>query len=416
MIQAFVGLVGGGKSFNSVRRMMSYIAKGGTVCTNILLTGWDEAKQNFPDDGPVKLFLRSIGWEYQPGQYVYIPFDDMVNNPLWYQRIPAGRDREHRTLCVVDEATDLFDSLDGGKLKSEAGYRELFRFLRLSRHAHIDVLFICQDLQAINTRLKGLVSGIWRSTDMKGFKLKGIPIPFPLDTFLLQLFDRTGKNLIQREWVPKDKRVFTLYQSESFGGALGVKWNDSAIPHGQIEKKGRVMSWKEKLLVFGLIGLNLCVSVGALVSSVSTPPPATPTVVTNVVERVSEKADNLPSERVSRRKGKSLFGISDPSQDSVPPPQATNEYYTAPLRYHRTPYRTWADFGADLVVLGKPSRYGRVVHLDQDYILCERPDGGYTFLLPSSEPFQVASHNLNLSDSGNRQMESPLVHTKMTLP
>lgn len=410
MIQAFVGLVGGGKSFNSVRRMMSYMAKGGTVCTNILLTGWDEAKQNFPDDGPVKLFLRSIGWEYQAGQYVYIPFDDMVNNPLWYQNIPAGRDRDHRTLCVVDEATDLFDSLDGGKLKSDTAYRELFRFLRLSRHAHIDVLFICQDLQAINTRLKGLVSGIWRSTDMKGFKLKGIPVPFPLDTFLLQLFDRTGKNLIQREWVPKDKRVFTLYQSESFGGALGVKWNDTAIPQGVIEKKGRVMSWKEKVCVFGLILFNLTLSTTALFcrQSVPDPMPSVPAIATEVSRIIeTNNAHKVDSPTFDKRRktglgsfahdsGSSFFGIRDTSS----PPSAlqpSNEYYTARLIYHCTPYKKWADFGSDVLTFGKPSRYGRVVHMDPDYILCERPDGCFNYLLPS---IQVAS-NLNLSDSGN---------------
>ena len=130
MIQAFVGLVGGGKSFCSVRRMCSYMASGGRCASNIRLTGWDDDLQDLSEDSPVRAFLLSLGWRYQPKQYVYISYDDMVTNPLWYERIPRGVSRDRRTLCVVDEATDLFDTLDGGKLRSDSGYRQLFHFLR----------------------------------------------------------------------------------------------------------------------------------------------------------------------------------------------------------------------------------------------------------------------------------------------
>ena len=78
MVEAFVGLVGGGKSYNSVRRMMSYMALGGRCCSNILLTGWDSSASDLSVDSPVRDYLRSIGWEYQPRQYVFIPFDEMV--------------------------------------------------------------------------------------------------------------------------------------------------------------------------------------------------------------------------------------------------------------------------------------------------------------------------------------------------
>ena len=136
MIQAFVGLVGGGKSFCSVRRMMAYMALGGRVASNIRLVGYDDALGDLKDDSPVRDYLRSIGWNYQPKQYIYISYDEMCDNPQLFKKIPAGFSRDRRTLCVVDEATDLFDTLDGGRLRSDSGYRELFHFLRLSRHAH----------------------------------------------------------------------------------------------------------------------------------------------------------------------------------------------------------------------------------------------------------------------------------------
>ena len=236
MIQAFVGLVGGGKSFCSVRRMLSYMALGGRCASNIKLTGWEDSLNDLRLDSPPVDFLRSLGWMYQPRQYVYIPFEDMVSDPEWYKRIPAGASRDRRTLCVIDEATDLFDTLDGGKLRFDSGYRGLFHFLRLSRHAHIDVLFVCQDIASINSRLRGLVANVWRSTDMKNFKL-GIFRFLPSDFFTLQLFDRTGKYLIKREFVRKDKRIFSCYESETFGGSLGVKWDGVAISDGRIKKK-----------------------------------------------------------------------------------------------------------------------------------------------------------------------------------
>lgn len=251
MVQAFVGLVGGGKSFCSVRRMCSYMASGGRCASNIELTGWDSEKGDLSDDSPVIPFLASLGWKYQPKQYVYIPFDEMVSNPLWYEKIPQGESRDRRTLCVVDEATDLFDSLDGGKLRSDSSYRQLFHFLRLSRHAHIDVLFICQDIQAINSRLRALVANVWRSTDMRNFQIGIFKFGFPFDVFLLQLFDRTGKYQIKREYVRKDQRIFRLYQSEVFGGCLGVKWDGVSVS----QAAGKIVNVSSSFPLFVKIGL-----------------------------------------------------------------------------------------------------------------------------------------------------------------
>ena len=257
-VEAFVGLVGGGKSFNSVRRMMSYMARGGRCCSNILLTDYDVATGDFLPSSPVYSYLRSIGWEYQKGQYTYIPFDVMVADPNWIKRVPAGIDREHRTLLVVDEATDLFDSLDGGRLRVDSSYREIFHFLRLSRHVHVDVLFVVQDIQSINTRLRGLVSYIWRSTDMKDFRLAKLKIPFPFNLFMLQQFDRNGKYEVRREWVSKDKRIFTLYQSEAFNNSLSVKWDGVSVDM----EKGRQKKGGHKMSKFQFFLLLLAVVLG----------------------------------------------------------------------------------------------------------------------------------------------------------
>lgn len=254
MVEAFVGLVGGGKSYSSVRRMLNYIASGGICVSNILLSGYDTELKSFTPDSAVLLYLRDVlNWQYQEGQYLYIPFDDMATLPGWYTRVPGGLSRTKRTLLCIDEATDLFDSLDRGKLNNDSVYRELFRFLRLSRHAHIDVLFICQDLNSINIRLRGLVGVIWRSTDLATFRLGGaLRIALPINCFMLQQFDRTGKLELKREFVAKDSRIFSLYQSEAFHDELGVSFS-SPIQDGSIRSKKRMTVFERIILFVSLI-------------------------------------------------------------------------------------------------------------------------------------------------------------------
>lgn len=238
MIEAVIGLVGGGKSFSCVRRMCAYMAAGGRVVTNIQFVGYCRLSGQFCPSSPVLGYLRSLGWEYQPGQYCFVAFDIMVEDASWFKAIPSGESRERRVLLCIDEATDLFDNLDRDKVRANSTYRALFRFLRLSRHAHIDVVFICQDVSAINSRLRNLVGAYWRVTDMRNFRFaKLFRLPFPVDVFLLQKFDRTGKLEMRREWLRKDKRIFGLYRSEAFSDDVGVRWDGVAVGDGRIVKK-----------------------------------------------------------------------------------------------------------------------------------------------------------------------------------
>lgn len=242
-IEAFIGLVGGGKSYCSVRRMAEYISRGGRCVSNIELIGWDKVKGDLSDDAPIIDYIREYhSWQYQAGQYKYIAFDDMVDNPEWFKSIPMGVSRTNRTLVVVDEATDLFDNLDRDKVRVNSGYRELFRFLRLSRHAHVDVLFICQDLRSINSRLRGLVSVIYRSTDMKEFRIGTLKVNFPFDVFMLQQFDRRGSMELRRHFIKKDQRIFNSYHSEAFNQDIGIGFDGYQVGDGRIEKKKRVLA------------------------------------------------------------------------------------------------------------------------------------------------------------------------------
>jgi hypothetical protein len=217
------------------------MASGCRVVSNIKLSGWSEFCGAFCPSSPVVEYLRdTCHWTYQPGQYIYIPFADMAESPTWISRVPAGPDRKHRNLLIIDEATDLFDAFDREKVRGNDGARDLFRFLRLSRHVHVDVLFIAQDLAAINSRLRGLVSFIWRATNLAEFRLPFFKIKYPCATkFLLQQFDRRGTAEVDRVKVRKNPRIFACYQSEAFNGDVGISSDGVVIADGRIiETKG----------------------------------------------------------------------------------------------------------------------------------------------------------------------------------
>ena len=407
MIQAFVGLVGGGKSFCSVRRMCSYMASGGRCASNILLAGWDDSIGDLSSDSPVIKYLSSLGWRYQPKQYVYISYDDMTSNPLWYTRIPAGISRDKRTLCVVDEATDLFDTLDGGKLRSDSTYRQLFHFLRLSRHAHIDVLFVCQDINSINSRLRSLVANVWRSTDMKHFKVGIFKFGFPFDVFMLQLFDRTGKFEIKREFVKKDLRIFGLYQSETFGGCLGVKWDGVAVSDGTIKKEVRKMSlpWKIAFILLaglcawllwrdcsrGPVGYADYVAFSNAVDCV---------VIDRVVELASlnlrgdggnhsphycpSNSVPLPSKDKAQASSRASVAPVKP-KTQVAPSLPKTRYVRGLYEFGQAGNDVWVYFDGALVRRGCPSEFGTAVMIDKYFAACVNEDGLTTYLLPLDE-------------------------------
>ena len=363
MVEAFVGLVGGGKSYNSVRRMMAYMARGGRVCANIRLTGWDDSLNDLATDSPVRDYLRSIGWEYQAKQFIYIPFDDMVKDFEWIKRVPAGLDRMHRTFLVVDEATDLFDTLDGMKLKTDSEYREIFHFLRLSRHVHVDVLFIAQDIESINKRLRGLVSGIWRSTDMKNFRLPVLKIKFPFDLFLLQLFDRTGRYETRREWLRKDTRIFGLYESEAFNQSLTVKWDGVAIADGAIKEDKKKMNILERILLI----VALALSVWALVSSPSAP---------------SAPSASVPPSVVSNRIAKARERLAVHTNDYPLVVRDSFRYYPAVSNAS-----DYVVFGGRVIRSGVPCEWGHIQRLGADCVVGVCFDGRRLFhLVPEEVP------------------------------
>lgn len=367
MVEAFVGLVGGGKSYNSVRRMCNYIGNGGRVVTNILFTGYNIETKEFDTTAPIFPYLvKHYQWQYQPGQYQYISFDEMCTLPGWFYRVPGGADRDHRTFLCIDESTDLFDNLDRGKLSSDSVYRDLFKFLRLSRHAHIDVLFICQDLNAINSRLRGLVSFIWRSTDLKTFRIGGLKMALPINCFLLQQFERTGKMEVRREFIPKETEIFDMYESEAFHDKLGITF---ATRVKRVQLKG-----VKRMTPLQKLALAVCFILG-LVALLK---------VQQYTDDIKAELKELKQTIEAVPKTTQVASGSDPQQNN-----ATT--FTIPkrnivrgeFRYTETPRQNYCYVDGALFRPGLMTEYGVCRIVSKDMIICV--DGlQETCILPSA--------------------------------
>lgn len=369
-IEAFIGNVGGGKSYASVQRMLLYMAKGGRAVSNIRLSGWSDELQDLSPGSPCHQYLKAEKWNYQPQQYKYISFDKMVESGEWFKDIPAGENRNNRTLLVIDEATDLFDNLDRDKVRSDSTYRELFRFLRLSRHAHIDVLFICQDLSAINSRLRGLICGGWRSTDMKNFRLANLRLPFPFDVFMLQQLDRKMAYETKRFWVRKDPNIFACYESESFAGAIGVSWDGVVVGDGTIKETNK-MTKLQKTLLYGSILVNVFLLVMTFQFN---------SVLKN--DTFQQQISDIMTNEIFTASLPLTHSLSLPSPE---PYKSVEQSIRGIMSFHRAQRLQWVVFNGNEYHLGQPSEFGLVVRINEPFsVKCVASNGDVTFLLPQS--------------------------------
>lgn len=298
MIEACFGVPGSGKTYYAVHRSLQYIASGGSVFSNIRFHGVEPLEEpsgferyKLSDNSNVISVLKQFyGWNYQQGQYHYIDLDSMDSDLL--SCIPRGT-KSKPILLVLDEVNEWFDSLDGGKLKRDEKYRELFKFLRLSRHYHVDVLFLLQDFSTLNARLRGLCQNIYKSTDMQRLRVPGIPFRFPFPWFLWQQYDKTGRMCLRSQTWPKEQHIFRCYDSFCEFGEISLSNSQFSSDFGKAgipQEEKKKMSKYDRIFIYGFLFLLFVMvwrsgRVDSVPASVSVQPSIV--VVTNTVERVS---------------------------------------------------------------------------------------------------------------------------------
>jgi len=291
MIEAYVGLIGGGKSFNAVAKMSEYLASGGVVCTNIdlMLRPWfndryasklkrfevslesgpvDTTYLNFDSGkwwanagGLISYLEEKYNWTLQPGQIMPLGNDEIEG--ALHEHLPMGSVGKP-VLVVIDEAVDFFDFAD-----SKTANRDFLTFLRYSRKLNIDIVMIAQEFTELNKRIRNQVQWVWTFKDLG---IERIPVlrvkyPYPWNQNIAgcQWSGRgfgTAPEPVKIHMRNKSAKIFGCYRTEELFREVavlkGVKTDYSA--------DGRVIvtTGKKKMNVYERVALFAAVMFSAM--------------------------------------------------------------------------------------------------------------------------------------------------------
>jgi hypothetical protein len=258
MVSLVVGLVGGGKTYYCLNKMLEHIASGGVVVTNIKLNiqpFFNESEiylsvcpdvfliddKKYNSKGLILTLKHRYNWNYQTGQYLYLNDSKLMSDNL-VDYLPAGTSNKH-VLFIVDESADFFHSRNWQKANED-----FLSFLRHVRKVHIDVLFIVQVYGQINKSIRDACESIFHCRDISKVKVLGFGYFFKSIPYLgncirvLEFspleFGRVRGRPCSRLWVKKDINIFSCYNTEALHNAklnlLKIKTNFSDV--GKISK------------------------------------------------------------------------------------------------------------------------------------------------------------------------------------
>lgn len=225
MIYGVTGLLGGGKSYGSVRDAVIHISRGGVVATNIELNCSEIAK----------IIRRPL--EYVKTR-VYNIDPDENRNPWEWPRGDSRGQGTRRVLIIIDEAGEWFSSFE-----SRQGIQDFCAWLRQSDKRGQDVYLIVQDSSILAKQGRVLVHRWLYMRNMEQWRIPklGWPLPPPWNKEFhrLEYSTATGKSSPQeigKDIHYRDKRIYKVYQTSAMFGASaksapGKNPYDSAVDY-----------------------------------------------------------------------------------------------------------------------------------------------------------------------------------------
>ncbi|HEY2713736.1 MAG TPA: zonular occludens toxin domain-containing protein [Chthoniobacterales bacterium] len=199
MVELLEGRLGAGKTYSAAVRIVAHLAQGGTVCTNVELV-WPELRA---------YVAERYGVHVEDSQFLTLS-EDQVR--LFHRFTPSGTP-EMPVLVVIDEAHLYFNSRDFAQ--TDKLYRETLTFLTQSRKVHTDVVFISQSVLNMDKQFMRLVQFIWRFRDLEKWTMPGLGVRWPIKQLLAVQYDYDGKTIMSRSFIRKDRRIFSLYRTNS---------------------------------------------------------------------------------------------------------------------------------------------------------------------------------------------------------
>ncbi|WP_269538130.1 zonular occludens toxin domain-containing protein [Cerasicoccus fimbriatus] len=207
IFRVYSGTLGSYKSYHAVREALNVFRAGGIVFTNIPLK-WDRITMYFEDEEGLKLDDR---------QYVHIPHGEAGK---FTKHLSKGT-RQRPNRLIIDEAGIHHNSKD---LKQSD--RAVFEMIVHARKMHIDTTFIAHDFQHINKQVRDCAQSVFTFRDLQKLKWWGIELPFPY--YCYGEFDaRNAKLQYDKQFLRKDKRIYTFYQSHDIQAEIAEAIADS---------------------------------------------------------------------------------------------------------------------------------------------------------------------------------------------
>jgi len=239
-LEAYVGKVGGGKTYSAILRMCEHVSRGGLVATNIRLNM--EAFE--------RLCRLDKDWKVQPGQVLQL-VDEVVISNFW-DHVPKAS-IEFPVLVIIDEATEWLDA--SGQRSAQA--KEFLSYCRQSRKQGQDLIFISQSVMFLDVAIRRMIEYQWTFRDMARFRVPGLGVRTSWLKVIRQMrWSGDGKELISTWSEPKSQYVYDCYNTlqtyRTFGkNALQCKTD--------FRGKGKIKRARGAVLV-DLLKLAACVA------------------------------------------------------------------------------------------------------------------------------------------------------------
>lgn len=196
-IEVITGNLGGGKSYFAVERMVALWRQGGVCFTNLEVR-WENVKKYFVDEFSLELDDR---------QLQIIEQSDVAH---FVNHLQEGTD-EIPVMCVLDEIHLAFNAR-----KWQNADEKVLEFLTQARKMSVHILLISQHQDNIDKQFRRMVEYVWIIRDMQKFRIPLLKCTWPLPQMVRVCHDARNPKIIHaRDWVFKNKKIFSLYNSKA---------------------------------------------------------------------------------------------------------------------------------------------------------------------------------------------------------
>lgn len=194
VVECYTGLMGGGKSYMAIEKIVQHLPKGGLVYTNLDLN-WEVIKAWCKVEHKVILDDK---------QYTQLKTEELAE---FQNFISAGTD-ENPVLVVIDECALFFNSR-----KWQESSSDMLAFLTQVRKVSVHLIFITQHIKDIDSQMRHRIHYMWMFTDLQKLKIMGITPPFPY--MIRNCYAGVEKKArLFRRWVKKNTLIFSFYNSK----------------------------------------------------------------------------------------------------------------------------------------------------------------------------------------------------------